>query len=63
VVPAGGARTITVEMTLQPTVYTTTDSLVVTATSQFSPTVWATALDTTTVRRPDVTLYPDFDTN
>ncbi len=58
----GDSLTATIQVTVAVPhdVYTLTNWTLITATSQFSPTAWATAVDTTTLRRPHVTLAPDW---
>jgi len=66
---SGAAAPVEVEVTVPPDAYTATASTVVTATSLsqgsgllvYTPT--ATSVNTTTVRRPHVTLLPDRSTN
>ncbi|RLC96387.1 MAG: hypothetical protein DRI77_08655, partial [Chloroflexi bacterium] len=62
-VGSGLTTAVQVEVTLPWSVYTITGRTVVTAASQFSPTVSASAVNTTTVRRPHVTLWPDYEQN
>ncbi|MBU0704667.1 MAG: hypothetical protein KKC18_12470, partial [Chloroflexi bacterium] len=57
------ATVITAEVTVPSWIYTITNRMVITAASQFSPTVTASAVNTTTVRRPHVTLQPDYTQN
>jgi len=52
--------TVQVLVTVPWSAYTVTNQTVITAASQFSPTVTASAVNTTTVRRPHVTLTPDY---
>jgi len=60
VVGSGAITTVQVEVQVPWYVYTITNRTVVTATSEFSESVAASAVNTTTVRRPHVTLWPDF---
>ena len=59
VVGSGAITTVQVEVQVPWYVYTITNRTVVTATSEFSPSVAASAVNTTTVRRPHVTLWPN----